>query len=194
VVDRIIALCKADHNNSPLVGLAYIYCDYKNQANQSVEAVIRSLIRQLIESQTPLVTRLEDFLEETADISVDAGEYAKFLASLIQTFSRVYIVIDALDEFSSLDRIRRSLVKVLISLTNRLDVNCYLFLTSRPSEDVKEMFRTDAEISIVPSTQDISSYVDMRIADSEECTNWIQEEPDLLSRIKKAVNTKSDGM
>ncbi|KAL2070839.1 hypothetical protein VTL71DRAFT_13865 [Oculimacula yallundae] len=194
IIDHLISVSKTAAKASSPIGLAYIYCDYKNQINQSVEAVLRSLIRQLVEFHPSLVTRLEGFLEGTTDTAVDAENYAELLTLIFGSFSRVYIVIDALDELSSLDGVRRSLVKILLSFTALEDMDCRLLITSRPSDDIEGMFSPESTISITPSTQDITSYVSMRVSVSEEFKAWCDEEPELLTQITNKIRTKSDGI
>ena len=47
------------HQHDPDVGIAYLYCNYKRQAEQRIEIFIGSLIKQLVQGRPDLLTEIQ---------------------------------------------------------------------------------------------------------------------------------------
>lgn len=194
VVDHVISLSQQQKPEDLPIGLAYVYCEYANQRDQSIISILCSMIRQLIESETRLVNQLEDFQARTVDTAVGVAEYTGLLRSLLSSFSRVFLVVDALDEFSSVDQDRQDLAFTLRDLTEPPASECHMFLTSRPANDIEKVFDETSKMTLAPMDEDIASYVDMRISESNHGSSWVEGDTSLQSRIRDVVISKSGGM
>lgn len=123
-------------SNDPAVGIAYNYYNFKNQDQQTAAKLMASLLRQLCFSQSPLpevVKSLYDrhFYSKTQP-SLD--EIASALQTVIKTFSRAFIAIDALDECQTQER------SLILSEIFKIQAECNanIFATSRPILEIKK--------------------------------------------------------
>lgn len=149
------------------------------------------MIRQLVESDARLTNVVEDFQSRTADTAIGVVEYIKLLESLVPSFSRVYLVLDALDEFSNNDQERADLATTLRDLTRSPGSRCQVFLTSRPAHDIEKIYDGNSKLTLAPAGEDIAAYIDLRLSQSPQCGDWFEEEEDLPSRIRDIVIAKS---
>ena len=77
----------------------------------------------------------------------------------LDSYERVYILVDALDECVD-DAAREMLVEQLHNLQPKIN----LMVTSRPSEHVARMFEGNIEQKISAHPADLRTYVESRIA------------------------------
>ncbi|PVI00925.1 hypothetical protein DM02DRAFT_706780 [Periconia macrospinosa] len=96
IIQDLKTLCR----NHKSVGLAFTYCVFKRQNDQSLQNVLAGLSRQLVERQPVVpesIRKLYQGHEEGADRPL-LKEVLKILQIVIGSYSKVYILIDALDE------------------------------------------------------------------------------------------------
>ena len=132
VIDSLETSFQVDDN----VGIAYLFCDFK-LLDQKPEGLLRSLLRQLVGERSVPDNTTELFnqykLKREPPLLKDIS---KALSSVISSYSRVFIVVDALDECQT--RCRMSFVKEMLSLQTETEVN--IFATSRAIPDVVKAF------------------------------------------------------
>ena len=83
------------------VALAYFYIDYRDPAKQSLDACLATMVRQIIEQNPQGTKQLEELKEQkqrSFSRNLTAGEYIGIIKMLADMQTKVYIVIDALDE------------------------------------------------------------------------------------------------
>jgi hypothetical protein len=146
------------------INLAYIFCDYKSEEEQSVDQLWGNLLQQPIQNNQELASSLlalhEAHVEKKSFPSVD--EIAGVLLSTIAKHADVYIVVDAIDEYPQKDRKRWRLLKTLRDLHTKTDA-LHLLVTSRFTPDVVETFKHTPTIGVrADSEDDDTSRVDMR--------------------------------
>src|SRR5204862_3631171 len=103
---------------SSKVGMAFLYCSYAERMDQTIEELIGSLIQQLTLRQHVIP---EDILalyasHNRSNTRPDYAELSKHLHSSVSRFSKVYIIVDALDECNEENKTRSSLLAQLRSL------------------------------------------------------------------------------
>lgn len=137
-------------------GLAYVYFDYMEQAQQTPSLVLASLVKQLNCQLSYLPMEIE-LLRKIITPS-DEDLYSAFLATL-KVFSRAFLVFDALDECSLDQR------KALLPLFHRLEkVGISVFVTSRPHpEDIQSSFQDVAKVKLSAKQEDIEIYIEQKI-------------------------------
>ena len=78
----------------------FIYCNYKEQADQTVSNLVASLLRQVVQGRRAISDDVKSFFErhrrQTSRPTLD--QLTDVLISEIRTRSKVFIVVDALDE------------------------------------------------------------------------------------------------
>ncbi|KAK4213049.1 hypothetical protein QBC37DRAFT_423640 [Rhypophila decipiens] len=87
------------YHNDPTVGIAYIYCNFRQTDKQTLDDLLASLLRQLAESLPPLPQPVTDLYErhKTKRTRPSTAELSKALQG-INAFSRAFVLVDALDE------------------------------------------------------------------------------------------------
>lgn len=168
------------------VAVSFLYFRYDLRDSQSSKALIGSLVRQLVNQ----VAKIPDFIERAFKTRFDHQYGSQSLQDMLQAaancFSRVYFVIDGLDEGSA------SHAKDLISAIRSLKKGgIKLFSTSRFIPEIQEQFKEDPSIEIRGSESDIRSYATGRITELPRCA---QTSPTLQAEIVQAIVTSTQGM
>lgn len=183
VIDSLETRFQTDNN----VGIAYLFCDFKLQ-DQKPEGLLRSLLRQLVGERSVPDNVIELFnqykLKREPPLLKDIS---KVLSSVISSYSRVFIVVDALDECQT--RCRMSFVKEMLSLQTETEVN--IFATSRAIPDVVKAFEGRASLEIRASKEDVQNYIDENLCQLPFC---VQRSKSLQDEIKAEIGKAADGM
>ncbi|KAF3209746.1 hypothetical protein TWF679_007284 [Orbilia oligospora] len=147
------------------VGLAYIYYDMRQTKLQSANHILASLLKQLAESQSPLFPGIKDLYtyHHPKHTRPSFGELSKALRSITNTYSKVFIVIDALDESRTSDGFQRLILTEIFYLRNQHNAN--IFITSRNIPEITEMFKEGKSLEIRARDADIEKYIKGRISD-----------------------------
>ncbi|RAQ79815.1 hypothetical protein COH21_006129 [Aspergillus flavus] len=159
VVQDIEGLCKEDASKS----LAYWYFQFSYDESQSVDRMMRSVVRQL--SRTPLAPSVSKTWEEhsrkgsQSDRKTTMGMLDGVLSSLP---GDVYIVFDALDQCPQKPnhRERESLLSLLVSIAERYKENIHTLATSRPEQDISRTMKNFPSISLEQRlAKDVETFV-----------------------------------
>ncbi|KAK0215962.1 hypothetical protein EDD85DRAFT_894851 [Armillaria nabsnona] len=166
-----------------------IFCDYKSMVEQTVENVLRSLLKRLVQDYGlfPLTKTLHAN-RETKHPSLD--DLTKCLSEALQCASHVYIVLDALDEFTN-DYQEHLINMIRGSLGN----NIHLFVTLRPGIGLDSLFEADTTLDIEASADNIELYISDRLSQSQRLASNVKGEGGLILREKilSQVTEKSYG-
>ena len=90
------------------LGIAYVYCNYKRQSEQTVDSLMASLCKQLLQGRRTLPTELNSLYQRHAhrDIQPSTEEIRIVTCALVEDLSRTYLVVDTLDECAEVARSR----------------------------------------------------------------------------------------
>jgi hypothetical protein len=176
------------HNDSSVI-VAYIYCNFKRRAEQTLEHLLASLLKQLAQGRRHLPESVKSLYDQCQSKRSRplVDDISKALQSVAFEYSRVYIVIDALDECSA--SCRTQMLSNLSDLRAKYGIN--LFATSRFIPEIIEEFKQDPSLEIRADEQDVRGYIDGRIFDLPP---FVRERPDLLREIKTEIVRAVDGM
>jgi hypothetical protein len=107
------------HNDTD-IGIAYLYCNYRQQQKQKAEDLLSNLLRQFTQERISIPAEVKVLYERhrANGIRPSFDEIAKVLLSIVRLYSRVFIIIDALDECPTSNEARnRLLLEVFILQT-----------------------------------------------------------------------------
>jgi Cdc6-like AAA superfamily ATPase len=171
-------------------GHAFLYCIYKRQENQGVDNLLASLLGQLAVWQ-PMVPESICKLYDEHGIGkkprLSRNEIHGELCGIIRTYSRTFIIIDALDECKT-DQIRNELLSEIYKLQEGSDVR--LMVTFRPSIE-PEPPRSMTKLEIRACKEDIEQYLSSRIS---ELRIVVRKNNVLQHKIRDRISTLVDGM
>ena len=145
------------YHDDPTVGLAHIFCNYRRHDEQGLVALLSGLLRQLVEKQGSLPTPVEDLYKSHMGDSNRVQTTASTLHVVAASFSKVFIVIDGLDECSTSEGCRTALISTLQTLQTKCHVN--LLCTSRFIPEITERFKTAYQLEIQADENDVRTYI-----------------------------------
>ena len=187
VVEELSARFQDDNN----VIVAYIYCNFKRQFEQSLEDLLTSLLKQLAQGRPSLpesVRSLHD-RHKAKKTRPSVDDISTALQSVAAEYLRVFVVIDALDECREQGGCRIQMLSRLFDLQNKCGIN--LFATSRFIPEIIEEFKQVLLLEIRATEQDVKKYIDGHIT---HLPSFIRNRPDLQQEIKTEIVKAVDGM
>ena len=105
------------YRNTSDVGIGWVYCIY-NETGQTAQKLLASLLQQFCRQKGPLSPELSKSYEYHCrhDTRPLVPDISRLLRSEVKHFSKVYIVIDALDECPESDRTRDVFLTEILNL------------------------------------------------------------------------------
>lgn len=183
--------------NDPNIGIAYLYCKFQRQDEQKPAGLPASLLKKLVQEQTPMPASLKSLYERHKKKQTQASleEISEALHSVAAHFSRTFIIIDALDEClvsdggHSSDGGRRRFLSEIISLQIKTGAN--FFTTSRSIPEIIEQFKGSISLEIRARNEDVHRYLDSHIS---RLPSFVLGNLNLQQEIKAKIIKAVDGM
>jgi hypothetical protein len=173
-------------------GTAYVYFSYKDAEIQTPTNIVASILQQLITLRSDYLVDLKDLYtkHKKENTRPSLSDMMLLLQSVVFSFSKVFLVIDALDECSDADDVRSILLRELKKLQSRL---CLLVM-SRPIPDMEFMLEGAVRVTIEPSMTDIENYLQQRLEGTRSMQKHLADEPSLRDTIISRITQKIKGM
>ncbi|KAF5718660.1 ankyrin protein [Fusarium globosum] len=155
VIDSLEALFSSDKT----VGIAYVYCNFQRQNDQTAKELLASLLKQLLQSLPAMPDSVKPLYEQhrTKGSPPSLEDVSSNLLSTAKLFSRVFIIIDALDECRATDGTRTKFLEEIFKLQLHFKAN--LFATSRPIPEVKDQFQTSITLEVRATDEDVERFL-----------------------------------
>jgi len=159
VIDHLWSHIRKDN-----VGVAYLFCDYKKQEEQTFINLIASILKQLAQQQITISDGIANCYHDHVMQKTypTINQFCDLLKCGLTKFARTYIVIDALDECSDDYSIRRRLLDTLRELQQSSLIN--IMVTSRPIPHIVSSFPSGLTQEIRASESDIRRYLDSQMS------------------------------
>jgi hypothetical protein len=188
IVDKLYA----KFQNDASVGIVYTYCNFRRQQEQKPVDLLASLLKQLIQrlpSVPPSIQKLhENHQHKRTRPSLD--EISQVLQSVVTNYSKIFIIIDALDECQVSDRGRKRFLAELFNLQTKNTTN--LFVTSRFIPEIeKEFDGRSMPLEIRASDHDLHKYLDRHMLN---LPSFISRSAELQKEMKNAIIKAVNGM
>ncbi|KAF3314537.1 hypothetical protein TWF173_004620 [Orbilia oligospora] len=152
------------YSYNPAVGVAYIYFNYKVNARITVDEILSNLLKQLARTRDPLSSCVKDLYNRCKGTRPPRAEIVKALGAVVASYSRVFIVVDALDEYER----RSEFLGRLFEIHKNYALN--IFATSRNIPAIRDNFERQEislmELEIRASEADIIKYLEGQILHS----------------------------
>ncbi|KAJ7444032.1 ankyrin repeat-containing domain protein [Mycena latifolia] len=175
-------------NNDTAV--ACIYLNHKERDVQTPENLLASVWKQLIVDNS-LPPAAHDLYKHhrLRDTRPSLTEVFDILQSAMAKHSKVYIIVDALDEYPEDQR------NILLEhLSMLLGPTTSLMMTSRPHVTLDDLFPDVSGLEIKAMEDDIRQYVDKQIQKSPRLSKHVKTRPELHDEIKSQISSNADGM
>ena len=171
------------------LGIAHIYCNYKETQNQNAENLVSKLLQQLLQQINHIPKYIEALYEDHVRAGMRLGreEALATLRSIATSFARVFIVIDALDECDP--TILNSFIGPLSKIPG-----IRVLVSSRDLPYIERCFTSCRRLEIRANEIDIRSYVQDRIKEEVELADFVNEDENLREEIVVTLVQRSCGM
>ncbi|KAH0551779.1 hypothetical protein GP486_007004 [Trichoglossum hirsutum] len=176
------------------IGLAFIYCNHKEQLSQTIGYFVGAIIRQLVERMQVIPEDVHTLYKKHCGKGTGptSTEYLDLLRSLTNRYSEVYIVIDALDE--CIDKDGQPMWGGLLTKLKNLVSNLRLLCTSRHIDYTSGILAESTAIEIRATDADIETYVQEQLLFKNDLLQFCEKDPTLKNNILQAIKTKAEGM
>ena len=152
------------------VTVACLYCDFLAQQEQTLTSMIGAILKQLV-GRGSIPTYLREAFEkgqkEIGGRGLLLADLMRMLRTAIASLPQVFVCIDALDEC-----LPKNLPEFLESLGDivRESPTTRIFLTGRPHVGgaIQRYFTKVIVIPVSPNTDDIRSYLEMKLDRDDE--------------------------
>jgi hypothetical protein len=187
VVDN---LC-ANFQDDPNVGIAYVYCSFKRNHEQKLEDLLLSLLKQLAQGQTAIPNPLKQLYDrhKSKNTRPSLDEISRVLHSVTALYSKVFIIVDALDECQVIDKCRTRFLSEIFNIQAKY--NARLFATSRFIPEIMQKFEGSRPLEICASPEDVKRYLESHMS---PLPAFVGRNLDLQEEIKLAITGANDGM
>ncbi|KAF3314508.1 hypothetical protein TWF173_004591 [Orbilia oligospora] len=156
VVDNLID--RYSHN--PEVGIAYIYLNFKGSAQLRIDDILSNILKQLVRTQASLPRCIKELYNRYKGSRPPRSDIMKSIYTISAGYSRVFIAVDALDEYQD----RSEFLDKLFEIHDHQNLN--IFATSRPIPEIRQKFKrreTYKECEIRASDEDVKQYLEGKI-------------------------------
>lgn len=172
--------------------IAFIYCNY-NKRDQTLVNLLGNLLQQFVQRQSTIPIELQKAYEHHKKNKTRplVSEYSALLKSQLSSFSEVFLVIDALDEYFDGDGTR----DILLNEIRKLQPPLHLLITSRPNvKDLAVHFDNISQMEIRASDTDIKRYLESEINKRERLRAVLQANLSLRDTVVDTIVRKAQGM
>lgn len=178
-----------DEEREARIGIAVIYFKY-NDPDQTLDNILGSLIRQLVNESSVIPTQLVKFYEQSRnrDTSLSVDELGDVLKATVDEFDEVYFVVDGLDECS--EELRWELMEQLEKCQPQL----HLLITSRYLDAISEELADFKRYEIKANRADIELFIDRQIQKNRNLRRLVQRNHALREDIKDSVLRTAEHM
>jgi hypothetical protein len=173
------------------VGIAYIYCNFRQHDEQKAEDLLASLLTQLAQGLPSLPDVVKSLYDKHKDkrTQLSFDEASRAIRTIAAIYSRVFIIIDALDECRTTAGCRSKFLSELFDLQAKCGAN--FFATSRFIPEITEKFQESVSLEIRASEQDVKRYVEANIY---RLRSFVGRSPALQEEITTSIVKAVDGM
>jgi hypothetical protein len=163
----------------PDVGIAYFYFDERSRDRREVDDLVRSVLSQLASARPTLPRCVEALYAQGGRPPL--AEVSAALRPVALEYSKVFVVVDALDQCASFE----TLLEQLFDL--HFTVGVSVFATSRPVPYIVRRFAGFPSLEIQARTDDIEQYIRGRMGPM--FAEWRKDISDeLVAKISSAAN------
>lgn len=174
------------------IGIAYVYCNFRQQHEQKSTDLVLSLLKQLVQEQSSLPGCVQGLyshhrLKRTRP---SRDEILRALHSVVISYSRVFIIVDALDECQAFNEGRKMFLSDVFTLQAKT-TGVNLFATSRFIQDIENQFQGSLRIQIRATDTDVAKYLDGKL---QNFRSLVSKNIPLREEIKSRIAKAADGM
>jgi Cdc6-like AAA superfamily ATPase len=191
ITSIIVEHLQTKFRNEPNIGIAYLYCNFRRKQEQQLVDLLASLLKQLLQRRPSVPENVTNLYKRhnNEGSRPSSEEISKVLHSVITSFSRAFIIVDALDECPISDGGRTRLLSEIFDLRAKTEAN--LFTTSRFIPEIMKKFEGNVSLEIRAIDEDVRRYLDGHMS---LLPSFVLRSLDMQEEIKTAIVKAVDGM
>ena len=169
------------------VGIAYLYCTFQQRHEQTLEHLLGSLLKQLVQNQPSVNPDLAGIYDryKIMDRRPSLDELWQSVYLVTTTFFRVFIAIDALDECP----VAAGLLSRIFELRTKHNIN--FMATSRYIPEIMAEFEGCLSLDIRATHHDVRTYVKGHLT---QLPSFVLRNPQIQEEIIQEIMKATDGM
>ena len=192
-----------DHLESRIAAIkpmvAYVFFDYKDQKRQTATAILRNLLKQVVEfiGEIPQSVQHSYNAKKPAEEenTMDEGQCISLIEYLISNEPcETYLIFDALDECPDIDHESQEVRSKIIYAMKRLSVVGRVFVTARSHVHLTTVLRECHCLEIHATNPDMRCYIDARIKEHQRLCRLVGSDPQLADRLNETLCRNANGM
>ena len=172
IVENLVQHCES---GAGMVTI-YFYFDFNDARKQDPELMLRSLLSQLLQASSKVPESIEDLFSACGDGQQQPPLHSllQVTSQVVQHFTHVYIIFDALDECAK----RQDLMDMLETVAAWQHTNMHLLMTSRKEREIESSLQTyiseEDSISLQNDIvdEDIHLYILQRLSEDKTLVKW----------------------
>lgn len=176
------------------MAVVYLYCSYNEQSQQTTINLMGSLLRQLVSkllsssSEPPEEVTNLHYTHASTSTHPSLNDYTNVIRKIAKLFSKIYLIIDALDECGQ----SYELLETVYSL---LSLGTISFLaTSRHMKDLDEFLEGVPQLEICADARDVRKYLNSQIQKRPRLMAHTKKNSGLAEEIIDTITIKAQGM
>lgn len=193
LMSGVVDYLKSEFHEDPETGIAYFFFDYKRQAEQNINTLMACFLRQLIAHLPSLPQVVHDLYKKNNNPGTrtrpSREDLFRTLIFVIVSYTRVYILIDAIDHYNSSNDPQIRIASCISKIRNETGAN--ILVTSRFDLEITSEFSNIHSLEIRASNEDIQRYVRASMA---PLPKFIRDNPRLQDEIVHGVSRDAKGM
>lgn len=152
-----------------LDAVLYIYCDYRNRTIQTSKIFLAAMLRQILQCRKEVPNSLLAYYDRGhgQSESLDCNKISEEFESLVLSFRRTFLVVDALDECQNDDGTRADFLCAIKKLQSTSSLR--VLATSRFISEIADNFFDCPKLEVRASDEDIKQYAENQLRDRPVC-------------------------
>ncbi|CAH0029964.1 unnamed protein product [Clonostachys rhizophaga] len=190
MVSAVIDHLKTRFSEDESAGISFIYFNFRRQG-QKVQDLFSSLLMQLSRGRPALPDSLQTLYRkhQTKCTRPRIDEILETFQSIISTYAKVFIVVDALDEYQSSDGYLDTFLTNIFKIQDKTQLN--ILATSRHVAEIAARFHGGSLLEIRAVNQDVRTYL---AGHMDRLPNFVRRDADLQNRIRSTIAQAVNGM
>ena len=172
-------------------GVAYLYCNFRRQDEQTAGHLLASLLQQLSQTAPSLPDSVKTLYDSHKHKKTRPSfdEISKALQSVAPMYTRVYIFLDALDECQVSDGCRARFLAGIFTVQAKSGIN--IFATSRYIPEIVEAFEGSVTQEIRADDEDVRRYLNGQML---RLPGFVRRNDELQEEVKTGIIQSVRGM
>lgn len=187
----VINHLEEEFRDDSTVVIAYVYCNFRQRQEQRLESLLASLLKQIVQGYSSIPSSVEKLYNrhQNKGTQPTSEELSRALSDFTASFSRVFILVDALDECQIPESSLIGFLSEIFALQSRLNIS--LFATSRYSPKPAAAFEDSLKQDIRANGEDVHRYLQGHL---HELPSFVSRNHDLQRDIIDRITEAVDGM